>query len=143
MFNIPNLTIPVKDLLNFIGILISLIALVFSYKAKKNSEASIENNIHSSLSHAEEKYLDVAYGTKKMSEASYLEHTKLSLLNQYDILCAQYLNNRVNKKEFMVNYELAIKSIVESESFDVVHKCWVYYPNLEKVYTIIKENEKR
>lgn len=132
----------VNDILTLIGVLISIIALILSYKAKKNSEASLDNSFLSSLSHAEEKYLDVAYSTKNMNDSSYYNEIKLSLLNQYDMLCSQYLNHRINKKEFEINYAIAIIRIVESDRFKFVDKYWAYYPNLHKVYEIFKNKKK-
>lgn len=99
---------------------------------KKSSSASVELTIHDAITSATEKIMDCSADMDKLNaknnrteeEESELQMKKSrfnvaveNYLNAYEVACAKYIDNKIDKARFEKLYTSCVQKIVENPKF--------------------------
>lgn len=116
-----------------ISLIFAVVSFFISLNAnKKSSSASVELTIHDAITSATEKIMDCSADMDKLNaksnrteeEESELQMKKTrfnvaveNYLNAYEVACAKYIDNKIDKVRFEKLYTSCVQKIVENPKF--------------------------
>lgn len=109
-----------SEILQIIIAVLQLIIAVFlgclAYTSYKRDVSKMHIEMYDAIEQLEEKY--VAAKAYNDANSDIIENIQEHICNRYEILCYEYLNNRIDKKMFEEMYYPSIKQLIDGGEYN-------------------------